>query len=224
MRLGLTPFPLSIRNSPIAVAHLIKKTNILQLFVSPDPAMQRLCREALEILKQDGIDVEVIPMIQFEVISDESAQAAELDKANVTLPKIDLNTTALILHSSGEGSQFHCFIRGECSVKRTFAPSLSLFTVVYNSSKCVVTDIFSKAQPLSPSRFPSPIASFCNGLSSHASVLRCCPIDKSLMRFSKYLVYGDVDVCGILLAVHTCPLFRKPYRSLFCDLLFINVF
>lgn len=102
MRLGLTPFPLSIRNSPIAVAHLIKKTHILQLFVSPDPAMQRLCEEALEILKQGGIDVEVIPMIQFDVISDESAQAAELDKANVTLPKIDLNTTALILHSSGE--------------------------------------------------------------------------------------------------------------------------
>ncbi|KAI0308598.1 hypothetical protein OF83DRAFT_218489, partial [Amylostereum chailletii] len=42
MHAGLTPFPISTRNSAVGVAHLIAKTGILQLFVSPDPAMQRL--------------------------------------------------------------------------------------------------------------------------------------------------------------------------------------
>lgn len=102
MRVGLTPFPLSIRNSPIAIAHLIKKTEIQRLFVSPDPAMQRLCKDSLAILKQDGVDVEVIPMIQFDTISDESAQAAELDMLDLQVPKTDMNTLAIILHSSGK--------------------------------------------------------------------------------------------------------------------------
>lgn len=102
MRLGLTPFPLSIRNSPIAIAHLIKKTQIQQLFVSPDPAMQRLRKDSLAILKQDGIDIEVMPMIQFDAISDESAQAVELDTVDLQVPKIDMSTLAIILHSSGE--------------------------------------------------------------------------------------------------------------------------
>ena len=42
MYLAVTPFPISIRNSPIAVAHLARKTGVRYMFVSSDPAMQRL--------------------------------------------------------------------------------------------------------------------------------------------------------------------------------------
>ena len=41
MYLGLTPFPISTRNSAIAVVHLVAKTGVRQMFVSADPAMQR---------------------------------------------------------------------------------------------------------------------------------------------------------------------------------------
>ena len=50
MYLGVTPFPISTRNSAIGVAHLASKTAVRQMFVSTDPAMQRIAREANEIL------------------------------------------------------------------------------------------------------------------------------------------------------------------------------
>lgn len=102
MSLGLTPFPLSIRNSPIAIAHLVKKTDTMQVFVSPDPAMQRLCHDAVEILRQDGIEIEVLPMIQFDDIEDGTPQAEELDRLQLNPSKAELSDTAIILHSSGE--------------------------------------------------------------------------------------------------------------------------
>src|ERR1700742_5168579 len=46
MRCGLACFPSSTRNSAAAVAHLIRTTGLLQLFVSSDPAMQRLAHDA----------------------------------------------------------------------------------------------------------------------------------------------------------------------------------
>lgn len=119
MCLNLTAFPLSIRNSPVALAHLMKKTHILQVFVSSDPAMQRLIIEAREILrKEHGCDVEVLSMICFDDVRDRdedepSVVGNEDGSANVrvdvavaleeelALPKIDLGSTAVIFHSSG---------------------------------------------------------------------------------------------------------------------------
>lgn len=105
MRLGLTPFPLSVRNSPVAVAHLIQKTQLLQVLVSPDPAMQRLITEAREILQKDGIDVEVLEMIQFKDLQDKSESSGVDDVARATeelkLPKMSMDDTAVIIHSSG---------------------------------------------------------------------------------------------------------------------------
>lgn len=101
MRLNLTPFPLSVRNSPVAVAHLIKKAQLLQVFVSPDPAMQRLIAEARDILREnDGIEVEVLEMVQFKDIEDsEETRVNEVEE--IKFPKVDLDSTAVILHSSG---------------------------------------------------------------------------------------------------------------------------
>ena len=68
MYLGLTPFPISTRNSAVAVAHLVSKTGVKQMFVSSDPAMQRLAQEANEHLAKDGLEFEVLPMPLFEDI------------------------------------------------------------------------------------------------------------------------------------------------------------
>lgn len=105
MRLGLTPFPLSVRNSPVAVAHLINKAQLLQVFVSPDPAMQRLVAEARDILRRDGLDIEVMDMIQFEDLQDKLEGTGVNDVARLTeelkLQKVNMNDTAVIIHSSG---------------------------------------------------------------------------------------------------------------------------
>lgn len=102
MCLGLVPFPISPRNSAIAVAHLVKSVGLTQLFVSSDPAMQRLCSDAQLILKDDGIELDLLPMLQYEQISDEGAGAAQMEE--IVFPKLDLETTVCIYHSSGKFS------------------------------------------------------------------------------------------------------------------------
>ncbi|KAF8496994.1 hypothetical protein JB92DRAFT_2585229, partial [Gautieria morchelliformis] len=39
MSLGCTVFPISTRNSPLAIAHLVSKMGVFQLLVSPEPAL-----------------------------------------------------------------------------------------------------------------------------------------------------------------------------------------
>ena len=98
MRLGLVPFPISIRNSAVAVAHLVKESNISQLLVSPDPAMQHLASDAVAILRRDKIYLEMLPMIQFVDIADESQPNPEVE---FNFEKLNLDGVACLLHSSG---------------------------------------------------------------------------------------------------------------------------
>nr|UXY92114.1 ATP/NADPH-dependent carboxylic acid reductase [Trametes cinnabarina] len=97
MYLGLTPFPISTRNSAIAVAHLVSKTGVRQMFVSSDPAMQRLAHEAIELLQKDGRELELLPMPSFE----EMYGQAGGDDALVPMGNVSPDRTCLILHSSG---------------------------------------------------------------------------------------------------------------------------
>ncbi|KAI0318579.1 acetyl-CoA synthetase-like protein [Amylostereum chailletii] len=100
MHSGFTPFPISTRNSPTAIAHVIRNTGILQLFVSPDPAMQRLGQQTVEVLAKDGYVVQVLPMPQFPDLYDENG--GELEGAQ---PRpMDMDHPVLILHTSGSTS------------------------------------------------------------------------------------------------------------------------
>ncbi|KAF5379549.1 hypothetical protein D9757_009276 [Collybiopsis confluens] len=53
IRAGYIPFPISPRNSAVAVAHLISKTNTRHIFVSGDPAMQKLAENSLALLREN---------------------------------------------------------------------------------------------------------------------------------------------------------------------------
>ena len=97
MYLGLTPFPISTRNSAIAIAHLVTKTGVKQMFVSADPAMQRLARETNELLAKDGKEFELLPMPTFEDMYGPGG-----DEALVSMGKVSPDKTCIILHSSGE--------------------------------------------------------------------------------------------------------------------------
>ncbi|KAF8520979.1 acetyl-CoA synthetase-like protein [Gautieria morchelliformis] len=99
MSLGCTAFPISTRNSPPAIAHLISKMGVIQLFVSPDPAMQRLSRESLDLLARDGHSVEILPIPRFEelFLGMEGKQTAP-----VAIQPLQIDRPGLILHSSGK--------------------------------------------------------------------------------------------------------------------------
>ncbi|KAL1943361.1 hypothetical protein VTO73DRAFT_4436 [Trametes versicolor] len=96
MYLGLTPFPISTRNSAIGVAHLVSKTGVRQMFVSADPAMQRLAHETIELLAKDGLALDLLPMPTFEDMYGPGG-----DDAFVPMGEVSPDQTAIILHSSG---------------------------------------------------------------------------------------------------------------------------
>lgn len=119
MYLGLTPFPISTRNSAIAIAHLVTKTGVKQMFVSADPAMQRLARETNELLAKDGKEFELLPMPTFEDMYGPGG-----DEALVSMGKVSPDKTCIILHSSGES---HVSRRAEdMSTQRVRMLSLSM--------------------------------------------------------------------------------------------------
>ncbi|KAI0712723.1 acetyl-CoA synthetase-like protein [Cerioporus squamosus] len=96
MYLGLTAFPISTRNSAIAVAHLVTKTGVKQMFVSADPAMQRLAHEANELLAEDGKQFEFLPVPTFEDMYGPGG-----DDALVPMGEVSPDKTCIIIHSSG---------------------------------------------------------------------------------------------------------------------------
>ncbi|KAI1791373.1 acetyl-CoA synthetase-like protein [Ganoderma leucocontextum] len=97
MYLGLTAFPISTRNSGIAVAHLVSKIGVKQMYVSADPAMQRLAQEANEHLAKDGNEFECLPMPRFEDLYGPGGD----DDALVPMGKVSPEKTCIIIHSSG---------------------------------------------------------------------------------------------------------------------------
>ncbi|KAF9056719.1 hypothetical protein BDP27DRAFT_1373282 [Rhodocollybia butyracea] len=109
MRAGYTPFPISTRNSDIAIAHLLKTTDSQHLFVSQDIAMQELAAKACSRLvpvdgdvngkaKQNPITIFSTPV--FEDLFQE--QGSKLESSTI----IKTERTAIILHSSGSTSVF----------------------------------------------------------------------------------------------------------------------
>ena len=102
MYLGVTPFPISTRNSAIGVAHLASKTAVRQMFVSTDPAMQRLAREANEILARGEGDVKGEPFEVLRMPDFEDMYGPGGDDELVPMGPVSPDKASIILHSSGE--------------------------------------------------------------------------------------------------------------------------
>jgi acyl-CoA synthetase (AMP-forming)/AMP-acid ligase II len=93
MRAGFIPFPISPRNSAIAVAHLINVTKSRYVLVSSDTAMQGLYTSARERI--ESTEVQVFDMPTFEQLYGTECEPLPPLKDK----KID--DSAIILHSSG---------------------------------------------------------------------------------------------------------------------------
>ncbi|TFK21458.1 acetyl-CoA synthetase-like protein [Coprinopsis marcescibilis] len=98
-RAGYIAFPLSPRNSPGAVAHLLNVLSVGHLLVGQEPSMQSLASEALELMKIP-VRPKTSPMPQFEDIFGQP----KVDPNDVAYEKGELDDTIIYLHSSGSTS------------------------------------------------------------------------------------------------------------------------
>lgn len=100
VRAGHIAFPISPRNSPAAVAHLLSKTSAEYVFVGPEGSLQNLANETMKILGNN--DTTRLPSLNTIPLFPELYR--ENDVPNFQLlpvykPKWD--DAAIILHSSG---------------------------------------------------------------------------------------------------------------------------
>ncbi|KAK0196977.1 hypothetical protein F5146DRAFT_1153799, partial [Armillaria mellea] len=104
LRANYVFFPISPRNSPVAVAHLLHKVDVQHVLVGRDASMQDLANAALEILKSQYSSDMSPEQSPIPVVEDyfQSQWEKNID-AELELPllPIDPDSPALYLHSSG---------------------------------------------------------------------------------------------------------------------------
>ena len=99
MRAGAVCFPISPRNSPAAVAHLLAKTNCHNVFVSPDVAMQDLIAASKPLIPEPfDLAIHVTPL--FEELLPPDAEGSQ--EALFMAPKRRPEDICAIYHSSGK--------------------------------------------------------------------------------------------------------------------------
>ncbi|KAF7348966.1 NRPS-like enzyme [Mycena venus] len=99
LRAGCPVFPLSTRNSDVAIAHLIAESGVKYLLVSQDAHMQEIAHKANGILQSKNIHITLISVPTYEEIC--------ANKQEDTLPPlqpIDDDHVLIIAHSSGSTS------------------------------------------------------------------------------------------------------------------------
>jgi acyl-CoA synthetase (AMP-forming)/AMP-acid ligase II len=109
LRANYVVFPISPRNSPGAVAHLIDKVGVRHLLIGHEPAMQDLANAALGILgKQYPLrtapDVSHVPLFE-ELFLPASEQHMDIAAA-LPYEYKGPDATVVILHSSGSSRGF----------------------------------------------------------------------------------------------------------------------
>ena len=97
-RTGYTVFPISPRNSPAAVAHLLRKANVSHVLVGSESSLQGLIASSLELLdgpKDSNPTISVVPSFH-EIYKPETEPFEPLAPGTFRL-----ENPAVILHSSG---------------------------------------------------------------------------------------------------------------------------
>lgn len=100
---GCTVFPISTRNGPAAIAHLLSQTQASYLFVSNEPAIQNIAREAVHGTDSFKQSVAGKPEIHLMPVFEDlfSADSSEHHVMSDMPQGYDLDAPAVILHSSG---------------------------------------------------------------------------------------------------------------------------
>lgn len=101
LRAGYTIFPISPRNNPVAVAHLLATTCSTHLLLSAEPSIHSLATAAIDKLQANAAphDIKVLEMPVFEDLFPLSTGAATFELFRSR--QLSMDDPALILHSSG---------------------------------------------------------------------------------------------------------------------------
>ena len=99
MRADLAVFPISPRNSAIAVAHLLQKVQVDHVLLGHERAMQELVASAFDILRSDH---KTLPSTSFMPQFEDLYGGSDVQWAPLPpMGKQDITEIAMILHSSG---------------------------------------------------------------------------------------------------------------------------
>ncbi|KAF9497419.1 acetyl-CoA synthetase-like protein [Pleurotus eryngii] len=98
MRAGYQPFPLSNRNSPAGIAHLIKEMKVTHIITTGDHSTQQLLAASVDVLGSEGVRVRCISLPRF---GDELVKPNQSFKRCPVPVRAKPDDAALILHSSG---------------------------------------------------------------------------------------------------------------------------
>lgn len=96
MRAGYSAFPISTRNSPAAVAHLLQKVNAAHVLVGTERALQTLISESLAL-----IEGEAKPFVSVMLSYDNMYLEGDEDFVPLASVKYNMDDIAYIMHSSG---------------------------------------------------------------------------------------------------------------------------
>jgi len=104
MRAGYTAFPISPRNSPAAVAHLISKVGVKHIFLGRDQAMADLGKKAVEILSIQHPSLSKprfsgLPLFEDLYLGDSKGNLQDQD--DIPYENKGPDQVAIYLHSSG---------------------------------------------------------------------------------------------------------------------------
>ncbi|EIW84433.1 acetyl-CoA synthetase-like protein [Coniophora puteana RWD-64-598 SS2] len=102
-RLNFVPFPISARNSSVALAHLIEHACITHILLGRDSSMHDLLQSALSVLREkhpESTAPEVLPMLQFDEVYSPSTETVQLPEV-APFVSAGPDAKAIIIHSSG---------------------------------------------------------------------------------------------------------------------------
>ncbi|CDO77413.1 hypothetical protein BN946_scf184857.g20 [Trametes cinnabarina] len=101
LRAGCTVFPISTRNGAAAIADMLQKTRASQLMLSQDALIRGIAKEALSHLPAGQVTARDMPRFE-DLFHEGDAKSADTLEDGGEFPKtFDLNTHAIIMHSSG---------------------------------------------------------------------------------------------------------------------------
>ncbi|KAI0313071.1 acetyl-CoA synthetase-like protein [Amylostereum chailletii] len=185
---GCTAFPLSLRNSPAAIAHLLKVTGVLYMFVGDDPSTQSLASAAIALLAAEDVNIIALPMPHFEDVYNDGQ-----GYHHVRIRPVEKDMISLVFHSSGStnfpkpipltsrnlvawGLLFNDGI--DMGGFRIAVHALPVFHPMGLAATiwpiCIGTEM-ACFKPVSPPTMPTPEALLDTALASQCEILYCVP-------------------------------------------------
>ncbi|KAH8114663.1 acetyl-CoA synthetase-like protein [Phellopilus nigrolimitatus] len=190
LRAGYTVFPISPRNSPAAVAHLLRKANVTHILIGSENAIQSLVVASFNLLEDDyrsSMQTSIIPSFKELYFTDVLTEPAPTIQ-------FDLDCISVILHSSGStafpkpiywthyqllqiswtpyfGEQDMCGFRFACHSMPMYH-GMGLMQTGWTATAGVVITSF---QPHTPAILPSPESVMKGSIDTKSDMIFCVP-------------------------------------------------